>query len=98
MPSRGLVDWWNGQLDAIEAAIRRSPKPRAVATFTWSQLVWQELCMWELLDPSDIEAGELDWMVRRRGFDEEQRAFLIQGLKHIGKWRADLSARVEPEA
>lgn len=40
--------------------------------------------MGEIAEP--VDADELDWIVKRRGFNEVKLAFLLGGLQHLGLW------------
>lgn len=85
-----LVAWWNDQAEMIEERIRVASETdededSTDTQFFWGQLVWQELTMWlGLGDPVDEEA--LDFMVKRRGFNDVQRVVLIAGLEVVSLW------------
>lgn len=80
MASRALVEWWNARAAKIEACC--STREEA---FSWGQLVWQELEMWERIG-KPVGESEVDFMVRRRGFTVEQKVFLTEGLKALNLW------------
>ncbi len=48
-----------------------------------AMLLQQELYMWSLIGQS-ITKNDFDWLCDRRGFNHEQRMFLVDGLKTIG--------------
>lgn len=88
MASEKLVDWWNGQLEKIQARIDDESLIKDYR-FKWGQLIFQELDMWEVLGNPVYGDGGLDFIVNRRGFTEFQRDFLVRGLKHLGLWGGD---------
>ena len=87
MATKKLLDWWNERADDVEARIEAAPdsEDSKDTYFYWSQLVWQELGMWENLG-NMVGDSEMDFMVNRRGFTPDQRAFLVEGLTHLGLW------------
>lgn len=78
-----LVDWWNERTSRIAELLEADPRPRAEAVFSWSWLVWQELRMWRLINEPVLD-NEVDWLVHRRGFNDDQRAFLVEGAEFLG--------------
>jgi hypothetical protein len=82
-----LVEWWNERIPTIENRIREvgaEPyEPESV--WSWGQLVWQELVMWNQIG-KPVNNADMDFMIRRRSFTPYQRDFLIEGLTHLKLW------------
>ena len=89
MATQLLVDWWNERAPEIEERIRTSNDPKDDA-FYWGQLVWQELDMYERLGQRVTEE-DLNFIILRRGFTEEQQRYLREGLIHLGLYGPHIS-------
>jgi hypothetical protein len=85
MASESLVSWWNEQLPHIMEQVAVDDAAGKKGRFEWGQMVWQELEMWEKLG-EPVGPDELEWIVKRRGFNAVKSAFLLRGLRHLGLW------------
>lgn len=80
-----IVAWWNEQIPMMEADIKSSADPSA-ETFKWSQLVWQEIAMYNQIG-EQVDADEFDWLCKRRGFSDLQRKTLAEALALTGLYK-----------
>lgn len=69
------VDKWNRDLHIITKNIH-SPED----LFKWDQLVWQEIDMYIRLN----KVEDFSYICDRRGFNNEQRAYLKEMLEYMG--------------
>jgi hypothetical protein len=76
------VEFWNQRIDTVIQPDIDASHDQVAATFKWGQLVWQEVVMFISL--GKVKEGELDWLNKRRGFNEEQRIMLYDILVHVG--------------
>jgi len=75
------VKKWNCDLQQIDKWVKEDKDENA--SFKWGQLVWQEITMWIRLSGPKTTKKELDWMCKRRGFNDIQRKYLESMMKHV---------------
>lgn len=76
---------WNAEAEVLmEAEIAAEPdegKQKRIP-FMWSQIVWQEIDMWNRLDKI-VTTDEFESICNRRGFSQPQRDYLEEIMVHI---------------
>jgi hypothetical protein len=83
LASEKLVAWWNARVSEMADRIQAAPEGSKDTYFYWSQLVWQELEMWEMLGHRVDDDG-FEFIANCRDFTPFQREFLEEGLTHLG--------------
>lgn len=73
------VKWWNERIPYITERIKEDKDKDSM--FKWKQLVWQEIRMYCRI--GRVDRIELSDLCDRRGFNNVQRAFLEEALKHV---------------
>ncbi len=73
---RKAADFWNSRIEWLNPRIDADE-------FKWSQLVWQEIAMWAAM-AEPVTKEDYDFIVHRRGFNEEQKQFLSEALIEMG--------------
>lgn len=81
LQERGEIyaNWWNTEIIPSLKILEMSSDD----LWKWTQLVMQEMRFWVSVG-NMVFNDEIDFMVERRGFDDRQKAALIDGLTRVG--------------
>jgi len=77
--------WWNTEIIPylINLELSELSKLSDHYLWTWTQLVMQEMRYWVSVG-NVVYNHEIEFIVNRRGFDEQQKTTLIDGLTRVG--------------